>query len=105
MNWSFVIFSFCLAVATGAIAVTVLARMRPQWTTRKQGLVAASVLPAIGLLVMLAGVVNLIASEQVSGGMQDLALAAIVRAGVITATIGFVGGLLGAALRQKGMRR
>ena len=104
MNWSFLLFAFSVAVITGAIAVSALARMRPQWTPRKQGLVAASVLPAMALFATVAGVVNLLVSG-VDDQMKDLALATIVRAGVVSAVVGFVGGLIGAALRQRGLRR
>jgi len=104
MNWTFLLFAFSVAVVTGAIAVSALARMRPEWSPRKQGLVAASVLPAVALLATLAGAASLIASD-VRDGMQDLALAAIVRGGLVSAVVGFIGGLTGAALRQKGLRR
>lgn len=104
MNWSFLLFAFSVAVITGAIAVSALARMRPQWSARRQGLVAASILPGVALLATLAGAVNLLASS-VGGDMRDLALAAIVRGGVISAAVGFVGGLFGAALRQRGLGR
>jgi len=104
MNWSFLLFAFSVAVITGAIAVSALARMRPEWTPRKQGLVAASVLLAVALLATVAGVVNLLVSG-VDDQMKDLALATIVRAGMVSAAVGFVGGLMGAALRQRGLRR
>lgn len=105
MNWSFLLFAFSVAVITGAIGVATLARVRPQWSARKQGLVAASILPAMAALATLAGVANLLLSDSVGGDMRDLALGAIVRAGVISATVGFVGGLFGATLRQRGLRR
>ena len=104
MNWSFLLFAFSVAVITGAIAVSALARARPGWSARKQGLVAASVLPLVALLATAAGVANLLASG-FAGEIRDLALATIVRGGVVSAAVGFVGGLLGAALRQRGLRR
>lgn len=104
MNWSFLLFAFSVAVITGAIAVATFARMFPDWSARKQGLVAASILPALALLASLAGVLNLLLSD-VDDSMRDLALAAIIRAGVVSAAVGFIGGLVGVILRQRGLRR
>lgn len=104
MNWSFLLFAFSVAVITGAIGVTTLARLYPKWSRRKHGLVAAAILPGMACVAMIGGLLNLALSD-VSDGMESLAFVAIIRAGVISAVIGFVGGLLGAALRQRGLRR
>ena len=106
MNWPFLIFAFCVAVLTGAIAATTLARMRPQWSERRRLLISALLLPAFTLFATLAGLAAILVTGPGDGeNMQDLALAAVASIGVLFASVGFLGGVIGAGLRQRGMRK
>lgn len=106
MNWPLLIFAFCVAVLTGAIAATTLARMRPQWSDRRRLLVSALLLPAFTLFATLAGLAAILATGPGRGeNMQDLALAAVASVGVMFASVAFLGGVIGAGLRQRGMRK
>lgn len=106
MTWSFLLFAFCIAVITGAVAATTLARLRPEWSDRRRLLAAALLLPALTLLAALVGLVAVVVTGAGQGdNMQDLALAAIAAMGGGFALLAFFGGLVGAGLRQRGMRR
>lgn len=106
MNWSFLLFAFCIAVVTGSIAATTLASLRPEWSERRRLLASALVLPALTLLGAAVGIVALLLSGPGEGeNMSDLALAALSAIGGVFALLAFVGGLIGAGLRQRGMRR
>lgn len=106
MNIPYLVIAFCLAVLVGAIAMTTLARVAPQWTPRRRVFVAAMVLPAVTLLATLAGIVAAMNNDRVDDdGVRDMAIAAIATMGAMSALIAFIGGMIGAALRQKGMRR
>ncbi|QNM83100.1 hypothetical protein H8M03_01690 [Sphingomonas sabuli] len=105
MSLTFILFAFSIAVIAGAIGVTIFHRMFPHWGARKQGLAAASILPVMAALATLAAVIQLLSTDKVGGDMKDLALVTIVQGGLISIALGFVGGLLGALLRQRGLRR
>jgi hypothetical protein len=106
MNWTPFLFAFCLAVITAAIAATVIARMRPHWSPRKQLLCAAFALPSATLLATLLGLLAILLTGPGPGeNMQDLAIAAVGTIGLLFTLIAMVGGLVGALLRQRGMRR
>ena len=106
MNWPFLIFAFCVAVLTGAIAATTLARLRPQWSERRRLMTSALILPMFTLFATLAGIAAILATGPGEGeNMQDLALAAVASIGVLFASVAFLGGVIGAGLRQRGMRK
>jgi Kef-type K+ transport system membrane component KefB len=106
MNWTILVIAFCLAILAGAISVTTLASMRPQWSNRRQALAAAAVLPAITLFVAAIGIVAVLVTGPGDGeNMQDLAVAVVAAMGGIFALLAFVGGLLGAKIRQRGANR
>ena len=106
MNWSLILFGFCLAVVTGAIAAATLARMKPHWTEKRRLLVASAILPTVTLIAALLGIVLLFRSSVSAGKeMTDLAAAAILTTGALFAAIALAGGFIGAALRQRGMRK
>ena len=106
MNWSFLLVSFCLALMSGAIAVVTLARVRPEWSPRRQRIVAALVLPAITLSATAAGLLYVLFSGAGEGeNMKDLALAAIAVIGGAFAVLAFVGGMIGASLLQRRLGR
>lgn len=104
MNWPFLFFGFCIAIVTGAVAATTLARMRPHWSERRRLLWAALMLPALTLAAAVAAVVAVLASDS-GAQMQDLALASIASIAALFASVAFLGGVIGAGLRQRGMRR
>ena len=106
MNWPLLVFAFCMAVLTGAIAATTFARMRPQWSERRRLLASALLLPAFTVFATLAGLVVILATGPGDGeNMQDLALAAVASIGMLFASVGFLGGVIGAGLRQLRMRK
>lgn len=106
MNWSLILFGFCLAVVTGAVAAATLARMKPHWTEQRRLLVASAILPTVTLISALLGIVLLLRSSRSAGGeMSDPAAVAILSTGALFAAIALVGGFIGAALRQRGMRK
>ena len=106
MNWPVLIIAFCVAVLTGASAASLLARIRPEWSERRRLLIAALTLPAITLGAALIGLVVVLMTGPGDGeNMQDLALAAIATIGALFALIAFIGGIIGAWLRQARLRR
>ena len=106
MNWTILVIAFCLAVLAGAISMATLARMRPQWSNRRSLLTASAILPAITLLITGATVLLVLVSYSGEGGeMRDLAASSLAKLGAVFALLAFVGGVVGAALRQRGMNR
>ena len=106
MNWTFLLFSFCIAVLAGAIGATTLARMFPHWSERRRLWTAALLLPALTLFFTAVGIVVALATGPGEGeNMQDLIVASIATMGALFALLALVGGLIGAALRQRGMKR
>lgn len=106
MNMSLVLIAFALAVLMGATFAALLAQQRPGWSERQRLLVAACALPAITLI----GSALMIALILLEGGavektMRDLAVAAVIRLGVLFALLAFAGSLAGAALLQARRRR
>ena len=106
MNWFLVLMAFSLAVFMGAATASLLARVRPKWSERRRLLLSALVLPVLTLVAFLAVMVAVILRDPAANrDMQDLALAAVATLGGLFALMAFVGGLIGAWLRQRGMRR
>src|SRR5689334_22562622 len=100
MNWTLVLVGFALAVFMGSALVSLLVTIRPEWTSRRRRLTAASVLPAItaaGTLFVILVVVSRAGNEN----MRDLALAAVVTIGGGFTLLAWVGGLVGATLTSR----
>ncbi|HEX2802981.1 MAG TPA: hypothetical protein VHN55_03220 [Sphingomicrobium sp.] len=106
MNWTVLVIAFCLAVLAGAISATTLARMRPDWSNRRRLVVASAVLPGVTLLAsgVLAAII-LLSDAGEGEDMRDLAAASVVTFGGAFALLALLGGLIGAGLRQRGMKR
>ena len=103
INGPVFIFAFCVAVLAGAIAATTVARVRPQWSERRRMMVSALLLPAFTLFATLAGLATILVTGPGDGeNMQDLALVATAMVGVLFAFLFFIGGMIGAGLRQPG---
>ena len=101
MNWTLVLVGFSLAVLMGAGVAALLAQLRPAWSMRKRGLVAASMLPGVTLFATLLGLLWIWSLDDPGGGnMRDLAAGAIATVGLGFTLLGFFGGLLGALLAQ-----
>jgi hypothetical protein len=106
MNWSMLFIAFALAVIMGLASSALLIQMRPQWSSRKRTLVAASWLPAVIILLTFVGLAVVhMSGPGVHEGMRDLALKATAMLGVVFAVIGFAGGLAGAALANRKRRQ
>ena len=100
MNWTIVLIGFSLAVLMGA-GVAALAQMRPEWSSRRRGLVAASALPAVTLVATLLGLIWIWSLDDPGGGnMRDLAASLIATVGLGATILAFFGGLVGALLAQ-----
>ena len=101
MNWTIVLIGFSLAVLMGAGVVALLAQMRPEWSPRRRGLIAASVLPCVTIVASLLGLAWIWSLPDAGGGdMRDLAASAVATVGLGFALLAFVSGLIGAALAQ-----
>lgn len=101
MNWTMVLIGFSLAVLMGAGVAALLAQMRPQWSARRRGLVAASFLPGVTLVATLLGLVWIRSLEDPGGGnVRDLAASLIATVGLGFTLLAFFGGLIGALLAQ-----
>ena len=99
MNWTFLLIGFALAVFMGAGLVSLLATLRPQWSTQRRILTAASILPAITAIATLLGILFISTTEHGQGErMEDLAIAAMATIGGGFTMLALVGGLTGAAL-------
>ena len=102
MNWSMLFIAFALAVIMGMAFSALLIQVRPQWSSRKRMLVAASWLPGVVILLTLGGLLVIqLSGAEAHGGMRDLALAATATLGGVFAVLGFAGGLVGAALANR----
>lgn len=101
MNWTILLIGFSLAVLMGAGLASLLAQMRPEWSARRRGLVASSVLPGVTLAATLLGLLWIWSLEDPGGGnMRDLAASMIATVGLGFTFLGFFGGLIGALLAQ-----
>lgn len=101
MNWTLIMVGFSLAVLMGAGLAALLAQLRPDWSARRRGLLAASVLPAVTLIATLLALLWISSLDEAGGGnMRNLAAAAIATVGLGFTLLGFFGGLLGALLSQ-----
>ena len=101
MNWTILLIGFSLAVLMGAGLAALLAQMRPDWSARRRGLVAASVLPGVTLVVTLLGLLWMWSLDDPGGGnMRHLAAGLIATVGLGFTLLGFFGGLIGALLAQ-----
>lgn len=99
MNWTFLLIGFALAVFMGAGLVSLLATLRPQWSSQRRILTAASILPAITAIATLLGILFISTSEHgQSEKMEDLAIAALGTIGGGFTLLAMAGGLIGAAL-------
>lgn len=106
MNWFLVLMGFSLAVFMGAATASLLARVRSHWSERRRLLLSALVLPVLTLMAFLAVMIAVVVRDPGdSRNMLDLALAAVATLGGLFAMLAFAGGLVGAWLRQRGMRR
>jgi hypothetical protein len=100
MNWTFLLIGFALAVFMGSALVSLLVTVRPDWTSRRRRLTAASVLPAITAVGTLL-IVLLVAGRADNENMRDLALAAVVTIGGGFTLLAWIGGLIGATLTSR----
>jgi len=101
VNWTLILIGFSLAVLMGAGVAALLAQMRPEWTQRKRGLVAASFLPGVTLVATMLALIWIWSLDDPGGGnMRDVAASMIATVGLGFSLLGFFGGLLGALLAQ-----
>jgi L-lactate permease len=100
MNWTLLLIGFALAVFMGSALVSLLVTVRPDWTSRRRRLTAASVLPAITALGTLL-IVVLVAQRADNESMRDLALSAVATIGGGFTLLAWVGGLIGATLTSR----
>lgn len=106
MNWTILLLNFALAVFMGAGSASLFAQTRPGWSRRKQLFAAALVLPAVTLLLTLAGLAYVLLSGAGAGeNMQDLAIATMAAVGTFFAAVAFAGGVVGAVMTQRKRRR
>jgi hypothetical protein len=102
MNWTMILIGFSLAVLMGAGLASLFAQLKPSWSTRRRGLVAASVLPGVTLVTTFLGLLWIWNLDNPGGGnVRDLAAAAIATVGLGFALLAFFGGLVGALLAQR----
>ena len=105
MTWSFLLIGFALAVFMGAALVSLLATLKPQWTTRRRQLTAASILPAVTAVATLLGIWFISSAEHGQGQtMEDLAVSALATVGGGFTALALVGGLVGAGLAGRRRR-
>ena len=101
MNWTMALIGLSLAVLMGAGLAALLAQLRPQWSPRRRGLVAASVLPAVTLVATFLGLAWIWTLDDPGGGdMRDLAAGLIATVGLGFTLLAFLGGMIGALLSQ-----
>lgn len=101
MNWTFVLIGFSLAVIIGAGLAALLGQLRPEWSVRRRGLVAASVLPGVTLTATLIALLWIWSRDDPGGAnMRDLAARLVATVGLGFSLLGFLGGLIGALLAQ-----
>lgn len=102
MNWTFVLIGFAIAVFMGSALVSLLATIRPEWSSRRRRLTAASILPAItGIATLLFILFVKAANHGGSEQMEDLAIAALVTIGGGFTLLAWIGGLIGATLTSR----
>jgi hypothetical protein len=102
MDWTMILIGFSLAVLMGAGLSSLLAQMKPEWSPRRRGFVAALVLPGVTIITTLLGLLWIWSLEDPGGGnMHDLAAAALATLGLGFAVVAFVGGLVGAGVAQR----
>lgn len=101
MNWTLVLIGFSLAVIMGAGISALLTQMRPQWSRRKRGFIAASALPSVTVVATLLALLWIKTLPDAGGGdMRDLAMSMVATVGLGFTLLGFFGGLIGAGLAQ-----
>lgn len=100
MNWTLVLIGFALAVFVGSALVSLLITVRPDWTSRRRRLTAASALPVVTAAGTLL-VILLVEARAENENMRDLALAAVVTIGGGFTLLAWVGGLIGATLTSR----
>ena len=100
MNWTLLPIGFALAVFMGSALVSLLVTVRPDWTSRRRRLTAASVLPAITAVGTLL-IILLVEGRADNEDMRDLALAAVITIGGGFTLLAGVGGLIGATLTSR----
>ncbi|HEY6661463.1 MAG TPA: hypothetical protein VIZ66_00930 [Sphingomicrobium sp.] len=99
MNWTLVLIGFALSVLMGAGLASLLATLKPDWSVRRRGLTAASVLPAITLVATLFGLLFIKTGVHgQSEHMENLAIAALATLGGGFVLLAFFGGMVGALL-------
>ena len=101
MNMTMILIGFSLAVLMGAGLSSLLAQMKPDWTRRRRGFTAASVLPAVTVVATLLGLLWIRSLDDPGGGnMRDLASSALATIGLGFTVLAFIGGLIGVAVAQ-----
>lgn len=100
MNWTLVLIGFALAVFMGSALVSLLITVRPDWTSRRRRLTAASALPALTAAGTLL-IILLVEARAENENMRDLAVAAVVTIGGGFTLLAWVGGLIGATLTSR----
>ncbi|WP_028970784.1 hypothetical protein [Sphingomonas sp. URHD0057] len=102
MNWTFVLIGFALAVFMGSALVSLLTRIRPQWSRRRRRLVAALALPLMTLIATCIGVLMIaMMDHRGSEQIEDLAIMALTAIGGGFALLAWIGGLVGATLTSR----
>ena len=101
-NWTFVFLGFAMAVFMGSALVSLLVTIRPEWSTRRRRVTAASILPAItGVATLLVALFVASANHGQSEQMEDLAITALVTLGGGFTLLAWIGGLIGATLTSR----
>ncbi len=104
MNTTLILIGFSLAVLMGAGLASLFRTVKPEWSARRIQFIAASILPAITLVMTLFGMLFIWATDHGEGErMADLAVAGLMTIGGGFVVIALLGGLLGATL--SGRRR
>ena len=105
MTWTLVLLGFGLTVLMGAGLASLLTTIRPEWSTRRRLLIAASALPGITAGATLVGLLFIATAEHgESERMEDLAMAAMATIGGGFTILALVGGLIGALLAGRRRR-
>ena len=105
MTWTLVLLGFGLTVLMGAGLASLLTTIRPEWSTRRRLLIAASALPGITAVATLVGLLFIAtAVHGESERKDDLAMAAMASIGGGFTILALVGGLIGALLAGRRRR-